>query len=115
MVSPNSPNQEVKTEPTEESKVIPDDLYSLWSEVHEKNPKLKVTVNDLIQVLFGLPIKPSEKGESLENESSKAANKKRSQTPTRKQKAFAEKERAIASTLDAMGVVCLPKFELQLN
>ena len=114
MVSPNSPNPDLKTNSAEESKVAPSDLFSIWEAVHEENPKLKVTVNDIIQVLFGLPIRPPEKAESLEDESTKAASKKRSQTP-RKLKAAAEKEKTIASTLETLGIVCMPKFEPQLN
>ena len=98
MVSTNSPNDTIKTELKEDSKIAPTDLYQLWSDVQEKNPKLKISVKDVISVVFGVPIKPFENEDIPDNESNKSKSKKKGHI-TRKQKASAEKEKAITSTL----------------
>jgi len=79
MVSTNSPNDIIKTELKEESKIAPatTDLFQLWSEVQEKNPKLKISVKDVISVVFGLPIKPFENEDVPDSESTKSKSKKK--------------------------------------
>jgi hypothetical protein len=60
-----------------------------------------------------MPLKLAEKVDNLDKESTKTASKKKCNTP-RKQKASAEKEKAIASTLKQMGVLCYPRLENEL-